>query len=83
MSPALATAIVDWDALLEVVVISLVVGVGLTAVFSIAVAGAISFVDFRRDGRLVQAGLFAVVAVVAVAACLAAIGYGIVIMVSG
>lgn len=79
---SLATAIVDWDALLEIVVVSLVGGVGLTAVFSIAVAGAISFVDFRRDGRPVEAGVFALVALVAVAACLAAVGYGIATMVS-
>jgi hypothetical protein len=78
-----AAAIVDWEALLKVVVVSLVGGVGLTAVFSIAVAGAVSFVDFHRDGRLLQAGAFALMALVAIATCLAAVGYGIATMVSG
>lgn len=80
---SLVAAIVDWGALLKVVVVSLVGGVGLTAVFSIAVAGAISFVDFRRDGRPVEAGAFAAVALVAIAACVAAVAYGIARMVSG
>ena len=74
-------AVVDWGALLEVVVVSLVGGVGLTALFSLAVSSAISFVDFRREGRTVEAGAFAAVALVAVVACAAAVVFGIVVMV--
>ncbi len=75
-------AIVDWQALFEVVVVSLLAGVGLVAVFSIAVAGAVRFADFRRDGRPLEAGAFALVALVALAVCLVAIAAGIVVMVS-
>ena len=75
-------AIVDWNSLLEVVVVSLVGGVGLTAVFSIAVMGAVRSIDFARDGRPLEAGAFGVVSLVAVAACVAATIYGIVVMVS-
>ena len=82
MGSILAAAIVDWAALGKVVLVSLVGGVGLTAVFSVAVAGAVSFVDFRRDGRHLQAGVFALIAVVALGACLAAIVYGIAQVVS-
>lgn len=77
-----AAAIVDWGALGKVIVVSLVAGVGLTAVFSIAVAGAVSFADFRRERRPVAAGAFAIVALVASVACLAAIAYGIALMIA-
>lgn len=83
MGVAPIAAIVDWGALLEVVVVSLVGGVGLTALFSFAVAGAISFVDFRREGRPVEAGAFAALALVAIAACLVGVVYGIGVMVGG
>ena len=82
MRALIAAAIVDWGALAKVIVVSLVAGVGLTAIFSIAVAGAVSFADFRRERRLVVAGTFAVVALVAAVACLAAIAYGIGLMIA-
>ena len=75
-----AAQIVEWDALLEVALVSLVGGVGLIAVFSIAVAGAVAFVDFRREGRPVEAGAFAALALIATAVCIAAIVYGIWVM---
>jgi hypothetical protein len=81
MSAPLA-AVVDWDALLEVVVVSLVVGVGVTAVFSIGVLGAVRFVDFRRGGRPLEAAFFGLLSLVAVAASVAAIVYGMAVMAS-
>ena len=83
MGPGPMAAVVDWGALLDVVLVSLLGGVGLTALFSIAVAGAISFVDFRREGRPVEAGAFVVVASVAIVACVAALLYGIGVMIDG
>ncbi len=82
MARTVVAAIVDWGALLEVVVVSLVGGVGLTAVFSVAVMGAVRSIDFARDGRPLEAGAFGAIALVAVAACVAATIYGIVVMVS-
>jgi hypothetical protein len=75
-----AAEIVEWDALIEVILVSLGGGVGLIAAFSIAVAGAVRFVDFRRDGRPVEAGAFAALALIAMAVCIAAIVYGIWVM---
>jgi hypothetical protein len=75
-----AAEIIEWDALLEVTLVSLLGGVGVIAVFSIAVAGAVAFVDFRRDGRPVEAGAFAAVALIATVACIAAVVYGIWVM---
>jgi hypothetical protein len=76
----MAAEIIEWDALLEVTLVSLLGGVGVIAVFSIAVAGAVAFVDFRRDGRPVEAGAFAAVALIATVACIAAVVYGIWVM---
>ena len=76
----LAAKIVDWGSLLQVVWVSLVGGVGLTAVFSVAVLGAVRSVDFVRAGRRVAAGAFGALALVALAASLAAILYGIALM---
>ena len=78
----LAAQVVDWGSLLEVVVVSLVAGVGVTAVFSVAVLGAVRSVDSARDGRRLAAGTFGAIALVALAGCLVATAYGIVIMVS-
>jgi NhaP-type Na+/H+ or K+/H+ antiporter len=75
-----AAEIVEWDALIEVILVSLSGGVGLIAAFSIAVAWAVRFVDFRRDGRPVEAGAFAALALIAMAVCIAAIVYGIWVM---
>jgi hypothetical protein len=82
VTPVLAAAIVDWSALGEVIGVSLVVGVGVTAVFSVAVLGAVRSVDSARDGRPLAAGAYGTLALVAVAGCFAAIVFGIVLMVS-
>ena len=82
MTAPLAAGIVDWDSLLEVLVVSLVGGVGITAVFSLAVLGAVRSVDSAREGRPLLAGTFGAVALAALAVCLAAVAYGIVVMVS-
>jgi hypothetical protein len=75
-------AIVEWDPLLEVVAVSLVAGVGVTAVFSIAVLGAVRSADFRRDGRPLEAAFFGLLSLAALAVSLAAIVYGMTVMVS-
>jgi hypothetical protein len=73
-------ALVDTKALLEVVVAAFVAGVGVIVVFSIAVAGAVRFVDMRRDGRALEAAFFGVVATLALLASAAAVIGGIVVM---
>lgn len=82
MSALLAT-VVDGRALLETVIASLVAGVGVTVAFSLAILGAALFGDARRDGREVAAVGAASLTVVALAACGAAIAFGIVVMTSG
>ena len=76
----LADAVVDWGALLEVVWTSLVGGIGVTAIFAVAILGATRAVDLRQDGNVVAAGAYAVLTVVALAAVLVAVVLGILVM---
>jgi hypothetical protein len=73
----LAGKIVDTHALLNVIWASLVAGVGGTAAFSVAIAGATRFAEMRRAGRSLEAGMFAAAALAGLGICLAAITYGL------
>ena len=72
------STIVDTTTLLDLVGVSLVAAVGLTAAFSLAILGATRFSDLRRDRRAAEAAWFAVLTALALAACLGAIVYAIV-----
>ena len=72
--------IVDWDALLQVIWVSLVAGVGVTAAWAFAIVGGARSVEFGRDGRSGAAVVYAVVGVLGVGAVVAAIVFGIVIL---
>jgi len=74
--------VVETKELIETVIASLVAGVGVTAVFSVAIWGGARFVDFNRDGRPVAAAAAVAVSVLALAATLAAVVFGIVVMTS-
>jgi cation transporter-like permease len=75
----LATIIETKD-LLKTIAVSLIAGVGLTIVFSIAVYGATRFADLSRDERPIAATAAIVAAVVAFLVCIAAVVVGIVVM---
>jgi hypothetical protein len=76
----LAAGVVDWGTLGEVVVASLVAGVGVTVCFSFAVVGAIRFTDMRRAERPLGATFFAALGLLGFAATAAAIVLAIVVM---
>jgi hypothetical protein len=76
----LAASIVDWGTLGKVCLYSLVAGVGVTVVFSLAIVGAARFADLRRDGRTVEAGGYAVLLAVSLAAVAGAVVLGIIVM---
>jgi hypothetical protein len=78
----LASKLIDTNALLNVLWVSFVAAVGSTAVFSIAIAGATRFFDMRREGRSVEAGFYASLAGLALAACLGAMALGIYVIVN-
>ena len=77
----LADSIIDWGALGKVVLYSLIAGVGVPAVYALAVLGAARSTDpQRRDRGGVGATAYALLAVLGGLACLGAIAYGIYLM---
>ena len=72
--------VVDWDALLQVIWVSLLAGVGVTAAWAFAIVGASRSLENGRDGRPVEAVLYATVGVVGFGTVLAAIVFGIVVL---
>ncbi|MEK6252435.1 MAG: hypothetical protein AABM43_10920 [Actinomycetota bacterium] len=76
----MVATIVETKELLQTVAASVIAGVGVTIVFSIAVYGATRFADLSRDDRPFAATAAIVTALVAFAACIAAVVVGIVVM---
>ena len=73
-------AIVDTHALTQVLWVSAAAGVGVTAAWGLAILGATRAVEFGRDGRMGPATLYGVMGALGLAAFLAAIVFGIVIL---
>ena len=73
-------SIVDTHALLTVVWVSLLAGVGVTAAYGFAILGAVRAVELGRAGRPGEAAVYAVVGAVGVATTIAAIVFGIVVL---
>jgi len=75
-----AASVVDWNALGKVVLYSLVAGVGVPAVYGLAVLGAARSTDAQRERRGGQATAYALMALLGGAVCLGAIVFGIVLL---
>lgn len=74
--------VVETRELLETVIASIVAGVGVTVIFSVAIWGVARFVDLSRSDRPLAAGAAAGLAGLALLATLGSVVYGIVIMTS-
>jgi hypothetical protein len=74
--------VVETKELVQTVIASLVGGVGVTLVFSIAIWGAARFADLSRGERPVAAAGAAALTVLALAATAASVVLGIVVMTS-
>jgi len=72
--------VVETKELLQTVVASLVAGVGVTVVFSVAIWGVARFADLSRNERPLAAGAAAALAGLAVLVTLAAVVFGIAVM---
>jgi hypothetical protein len=82
MTPV-AAPVVDWATLGEVVLYSLASGVGVAICFSLAIVGAARFTDNRREGGPgIAAIAYGALATLGLAATLAAVVIGIVVMTS-
>jgi hypothetical protein len=75
-----ATAIVDIHALLQLVYVSLIAGVGICVVYAVAVIGVTRSSEHRRADRRAASALYAALATIAVAGCGWAMVTGIAIM---
>ena len=79
--PALATKIVDFGQLAEVIYVSLIAGVGVSLAFSIVIRGVVRAGEHRRT-RPVVAGAHALMAAVGLIVVLAAIVFSVSTMLS-
>ncbi len=79
---AVAT-VVDWEALLDTAVASLVAGVVVTLAASTAIYGAANFADARREERYGAAVAGAALAALGALAFAAAVAAGLYVMISG
>jgi hypothetical protein len=73
-------SIVDTDALLTVLWASLAAGIGVTAAFGFAILGGVRALELGRQGRAGEAAIFGMVGLLGVAATIAAIVFGIVVL---
>jgi hypothetical protein len=76
----IADPVVDWGALLQVVWTALLGGIGVTALFAVAILGGTRAMDRRQDGNTAAAGGYGVLTAVALAAVAVAVVLGIVVM---
>jgi len=76
----IAASAVDGHALLQVVWVSLAAGVGLAAVFSLCISGAVRSGQERRGGRPGPATVYAALAVACGLLCAGAVALAVVIM---
>ena len=74
--------VVETKELLQTIAASVVAGVGITFVFSIAIWGAARFVELSRNERPVAAGAAATLGGLALVATLAAVVVGMLVMMS-
>ena len=77
---ALAASIVDGHALLQLVWVGALAGLGVTAAFGVALLGMTRASELGRHGRSGTALLYGALGAVALAVVAAAVVYGIVVM---
>ena len=73
--------VVNTGDLLELVWVSLAAGIGVTAAFGLAIVGSTRAFELGRERRAGEATVFAALGVVAMAAVVAAIVYGLVLLI--
>jgi len=75
-------SIVDTHALLQVIWVSLVAGVGVPACYGLAILGSARAVELGRNGRPVEAVAFSVLGVLGLVVVIASIVFGILTLVN-
>ncbi len=72
--------VVDWDAILQVIWVSLAAGVCVPAAWAFALVGVTRSLEHGREGRSGEAVVYAVVGVVGLATVIGAIVFGILVL---
>jgi CHASE1-domain containing sensor protein len=75
-------SIVETKELIQTVVFATVAGIGVTAIFSVAIWGVARFTDLSQEERRLEAGFAAAASALALLAVLAVIVFGVVVMTS-
>jgi hypothetical protein len=78
----IAATIVDVDALAEVIAVSFVAGVSVTAAYAAAIVGLTRFSESRRAGRTLAATAYTWLAALALTVSVGAVALGIFVMAS-
>ena len=73
----IAATVIDWGALGKVILYSVIAGVGVPTIYSLAVVGATRSTEAGRERRAGAAAVYAVLAALGGLACLAAMAYGV------
>jgi hypothetical protein len=73
-------SIVDTGDIVHVIWVSLAAGIGLTAIYGVAIFGAVRAMDLGREGHSGEAALFGVLGAVAMAVVVAAAVLGIILL---
>jgi hypothetical protein len=74
--------IVDWGEMINVIWTSFVAGIGVCAIFSLAIIGFARGTDLRREGAAIGATLYFALMVLAFAAVMAVVVFGVIVMTS-
>jgi hypothetical protein len=72
--------IVDVADLINVIWTSIVAGIGVCFVFSLAIVGFARATDMRREGHAIGMAVYALLAVVSFAAVMALVVFGVIVM---
>ena len=75
-------SIVDTDALLQVIWVSLIAGVGVPSCYALAILGSTRAIEFGRNGRTGEAVVFAVVGILGLVVVIASIVFGILTLIN-
>jgi hypothetical protein len=75
-------SIVDTHALLQVVWVSLIAGVGVPSCYALAILGFTRALEFGRNGRPIEGAVFAGIGVLGLAVVVASIVFGILTLVN-
>ena len=78
----IADSVVEWDLVFQVIWAALAAGISVTIAVSFAILGAARAADARRDGDRIDQFIYSALFLLGLAACLAAVVLGIVVMTS-